>query len=345
LVGTFTLNLRGKRLDTLPEEIKNELNSNSTNGDHGGTVGGRIKKLDVSKNSLKDLEGWLSAMPALMAVDASQNQIQSLPSCIGDIRLVELRMARNGLSSMALSSSPVCCVGSQPTPLANSLTYIDLSGNHLEWLPSGLAKLPLLSTLILTNNKMTTLSIGTQGGVSGWREGFKSLETLNLSSNKISDLADMPRFLVEYCPLLRNLSLANNELSVIPPALGVLRSLASIDLRGNPQRGIRPGILDRNATEILSYLRGRMNEEELRGLEAKVAGASLPAKDPSSSAEDNTAAAEGEKRVEELKKSIEEVTMQLNNVHLTEAKKYAMKKTLRMHKAALIKEERRNRGR
>eukprot|EP00584_Thalassiosira_punctigera_P001581 CAMPEP_0172535752 /NCGR_PEP_ID=MMETSP1067-20121228/7612_1 /TAXON_ID=265564 ORGANISM="Thalassiosira punctigera, Strain Tpunct2005C2" /NCGR_SAMPLE_ID=MMETSP1067 /ASSEMBLY_ACC=CAM_ASM_000444 /LENGTH=813 /DNA_ID=CAMNT_0013320697 /DNA_START=16 /DNA_END=2457 /DNA_ORIENTATION=+ len=341
LVGTFTLDLAGKRLDALPAEIGNELASILTNGD-GGTVGGRIKNLNVSKNLLKNLDDWLSAMPHLMAVEASQNRIETLPSCIGDVPLAELRMARNGLSSAALARSPVCCIGKQSSPLVMSLTCLDLSGNHLEWLPSDLAKLPALSTLVLANNNITTLAVGTKDGMeSGWREGFKAIETLNLSDNKISDLADLPRCLAACCPLIRTLSLANNELSVIPPALGMLRSLVSADLRGNPQRGIRTNVLDRNATEILSYLRSRMDGEELRAMEAKLAGSSSAAKDPSSSAKSDATSSNGNERAEELKRSIQDVTLQLNNVHLTEAKKYALKKTLKMHKAALIKEERR----
>ena len=43
----------------------------------------------------------------------------------------------------------------------------------------------------------------------------------------------------------------------------------------------------------------------------------------------------------DLKHKIEDVTLSLNNVHLTQAKKYALKKQLAMHKAGLIKEERR----
>ena len=78
-------------------------------------------------------------------------------------------------------------------------------------------------------------------------------------------------------------------------------------------------------------------------MEAKLAGSSSSAKDSSSSTGNDTA--DGDGRVEELKKLIQDVSMQLNNVHLTEAKKYAMKKTLAKYKAALIKEKRRNRGR
>mmetsp|Transcript_11011 Transcript_11011/g.13968 ORF Transcript_11011/g.13968 Transcript_11011/m.13968 type:complete len:117 (+) Transcript_11011:1-351(+) len=44
---------------------------------------------------------------------------------------------------------------------------------------------------------------------------------------------------------------------------------------------------------------------------------------------------------ETLRKEIDDLTIQVNNVYLSEAKKYAMKKKLAMQKAKLIKEERR----
>ena len=97
-------------------------------------------------------------MPCLTAVNASQNQVKVLPSCIEDIPLAELQIARNRLSAMAMTSSPTCCVGRNLLSFPRSLTYLDLSGNHLEWLPSGLAKLPALSTLILANNNIMTLA-------------------------------------------------------------------------------------------------------------------------------------------------------------------------------------------
>ncbi|KAL7538177.1 hypothetical protein ACHAXR_008833 [Thalassiosira sp. AJA248-18] len=352
LTGAFTLDVSGKRLDALPVEIGKELllSNDATainrDGDDVSNVGGRIKKLNVSKNSLNNLDEWLSAMPNLSSVDASQNQIKSLHYKICDIPIVELRIARNRLSSMAMASTVTRCVGEASlSSFATSLTSIDLSGNCLEWLPSIFSKLPVLSTLIVANNNIATLEMGTEeGGIeSGWPSvGFKSLETLNLSNNKISNLAEMPQCLIACCPLLRSMSLANNELSVIPPALGVLQSLMSIDLRGNPQHRIRPDVLDRNAADILSYLRSRLDEKELRLLEAKLATAGpLGSNNNSSSSSEGVSSNEGNAKVAELRKNIDDITLQLNNVHLTEAKKYALKKTMKMNKAALIKEERR----
>ena len=264
---------------------------------------------------------------------------------MANVPLAEIRLARNRLSFASVASSPLCCSGniaSSPLALATNLTYLDLSGNDLEFFPSDLSKLPVLSTLLLSNNRIKTLASAVHDGKpSGWCKGFRALETLNLSSNQILDLGDLPRCLIECSPRLRGLSLQNNELSLIPPALGMLQNLTSIDLRGNPQRGIRMGILDRSYTEILAYLRGRMDEGEARSLEA-LAKSATPSDQAASGSDESASAKEnnGSGKVSELQRSIEDITMELNNVHLTEATKYALKKKLAMTKAKLIKEER-----
>ena len=343
LVGTRTLDVSGKNLQRLPSDLNMELMSRSTSATAApaATTGGNIKKLNCSKNILTTLDGWLQTLPAISSIEASQNQIDALPDCLADVPLADIRLARNRLSFTTIASSPLC-LASLSSSLAMSLSYLDLSGNDLELFPSDLSKLPALSTLLLSNNRIRTLAAGGHDGKpSGWCKGFKALETLNLSGNHISDLGDLPRCLIECCPLLRGLSLQNNELCLIPPALGMLQNLTSIDLRGNPQRGIRMGILDRSCTEILAYLKGRMDEGERRSLETL-----MQTTTPSEGGESESGKSapsnekEGSNKVEELKRSIEDITMELNNVHLTEATKYAKKKQLAMTKAKLIKEER-----
>lgn len=343
LVGTRALDVSGKNLQRLPSDLNMELMSRSTSATAApaATTGGNIKKLNCSKNILTTLDGWLQTLPAISSIEASQNQIDALPDCLADVPLADIRLARNRLSFTTIASSPLC-LASLSSSLAMSLSYLDLSGNDLELFPSDLSKLPALSTLLLSNNRIRTLAAGGHDGKpSGWCKGFKALETLNLSGNHISDLGDLPRCLIECCPLLRGLSLQNNELCLIPSALGMLQNLTSIDLRGNPQRGIRMGILDRSCTEILAYLKGRMDEGERRSLETL-----MQTTTPSEGGESESGKSapsnekEGSNKVEELKRSIEDITMELNNVHLTEATKYAKKKQLAMTKAKLIKEER-----
>jgi Leucine-rich repeat (LRR) protein/soluble cytochrome b562 len=290
----------------------------------------------ISKNSLNQIDDWLQAMPNLKSITATQNRINSLPSNIAKYSLVELILPRNALTSSAIS-----IIGDNPkSNLGMHLTCIDLSGNNLEWFSSSLAKLPLLSTLAMSRNRIQTLAAGLENGLeSGWREGFQALEMLDLSCNKISDIGELPRCLIEYCPRIRDLSLSNNELAFIPPDFCVLQSLTFLDLRGNPQRAIRPGVLDRSTPEILSYLQSRIDSEKLHKLQEKRTKSSAADGDKMNGSSKNDSECKSN-RLEELRKEIDKATLQLNNVHLTEAKKYAIKKSLKTLKASLIKEER-----
>ncbi len=60
---------------------------------------------------------------------------------------------------------------------------------------------------------------------------------------------------------LEELCLSNNELSGLPPKLGLLApKLHVLALEGNPLRSIRRPILERGTQAVLEYLRGRIVE-------------------------------------------------------------------------------------
>lgn len=60
---------------------------------------------------------------------------------------------------------------------------------------------------------------------------------------------------------LEELNLANNELSGLPPKMGLLGPrLHRLALEGNPLRTIRRPILERGTQAVLEYLRGRIVE-------------------------------------------------------------------------------------
>jgi hypothetical protein len=97
-----------------------------------------------------------------------------------------------------------------------------------------------------------------------------SLDTVNLSDNKLENLNDLHLELAAHCPHLRTLLLNNNEMHRIPLELGLLSSLGSIDLKGNPQYAIRYQILEKSCAEILLYLRDRMTPEQLDKANAEI---------------------------------------------------------------------------
>ena len=69
-----------------------------------------------------------------------------------------------------------------------------------------------------------------------------SLVHLDLSNNRISDLA-YAAMALSGCKKLRILRLNDNALPEIPLDLGLLKQLTTIDLGGNPQRGVRSNVL------------------------------------------------------------------------------------------------------
>lgn len=208
-------------------------------------------------------------------------------------------------------------------------------------------ELNALRVLNLSNNRIASLA--------GWKPGLPALQDLMLSDNRIDDLDDLPLALGATCPMLKTLLLHNNEIGTIPPQLGMLSSLQAIDLRGNPQRAVRSAILEKECSAILLYLKNRMTPTELQEYEAKrhaITNEATASIEVVSSAE--TSKEEQVKQpsnaddepissplVEELRAEIDALSLQLNNVHLTEAKKYAIKKKLAIQKSKLIREERR----
>jgi Leucine-rich repeat (LRR) protein len=63
---------------------------------------------------------------------------------------------------------------------------------------------------------------------------------------------------------LRELNLADNDLSALPPALGALApgpgggQLHALHLQGNAIRSIRRAVLDKGTQAVLEHLRARM---------------------------------------------------------------------------------------
>uniref|UniRef100_A0A7S4IZQ0 Uncharacterized protein n=1 Tax=Odontella aurita TaxID=265563 RepID=A0A7S4IZQ0_9STRA len=366
MTGSHTLDLSNKELSGISAPIITELLSSAAGAsseESPSTVGGHVRSLKLSHNKLAAIsEELISALPNIQRLDAGHNQIESLPANLADVPLTSVELNRNWLMSDALASS--FCRGIEASRLAQHLTHLNLSANGIDWIPRGLFDLPRLSTLILSHNRIQSLS-RSNGGNSGWCPGLPSLENLDLSDNQISDLGDLPTVLSGCCTKLRSLMLSNNELKSIPPTLGLVRTLQSIDLRGNPQRSIRTAVLDRSCGAILSYLRSRLGVDEMQdatkmqeefskqvkqavdvakeeeGMGSGSVIESTCSKPTMSRVNSSGAKADTSPLAEELRDEVSKLTKQLNNVYLTEAKKYAMKKTLAMTKAKLIREERR----
>lgn len=85
---------------------------------------------------------------------------------------------------------------------------------------------------------------------------------LNLSENAIADLGEIPLYLKANCPQLNSFLMRQNNLKQVPATLGLLDSVKFLDLKGNPQRLVRPNILEKSGGEIVAYLRNRLTPEQ-----------------------------------------------------------------------------------
>ena len=378
MVGTHTLDLSNREYSALPDTIIAELRAKIASvRDEETTIGSSVKTLKLSHNGLQSIsEHWINALPNLTRLDAGFNKLEGLPTNLGMLPLTVIELNRNWLVSESIADSALCRLGQQTTPsyLAEKLVHLNLSSNGLQWIPSGMMNLAALSTLILSHNRIKTIAAGedNEGRATGWRPGLPYLEVLDLSDNHIANLGEAPLSLGGCCPRLLTLVLRNNDLRSFPPELGMLQTLNTIDLRGNPQKAIRPAVLDRSCGAILSFLRSRMDETKEQAAQQRIQElSSCFISVPSGELEGGTKIDDGiawrditnkikdaglsssagaavispvpltSSLADELKKQIDDLTMQLNNVYLSEAKKYATKKTLAMQKAKLIREERR----
>ena len=104
--------------------------------------------------------------------------------------------------------------------LADTLGYLDLSGNALTSLPEDFARLHRLQVLFCAGNRFTELPV-----VLGQ---CQSLSMIGFRSNQISTIqaAALP-------PKLRWLILMGNQLAALPPEIGACRELQKVALAGN----------------------------------------------------------------------------------------------------------------
>lgn len=128
-----------------------------------------------------------------------------------------------------------------------SLTHLDLASNLLESLPKEMSNLQALIELNIMQNRFKFIP--------DCVFSLSSLENLLASGNQIEKIdANGLRRLEK----LSTLSLQNNSISQVPPELGLISSLRSIQLEGNIFRIPRQNILQQGTVAVLEYLKGRV---------------------------------------------------------------------------------------
>lgn len=332
-------------------------------------IGNSVSTFNIADGKITSFGSeWVNALPSLSTLEARRNCLESLPSNLSQLPLKSILCHRNCITSHTLEN--VICVCD--SMLISTLTELDLSRNKLEWIPDALFDLKVLRTLNLSQNNIKSLAWQCdEEKNTGWRQGLISLEYLNLSDNQLSNLGYLPLALIG-CKKLHTLLLNNNCIYDIPLEIGLLEQLTKIDLLGNSQRKIAVRVLTQSTSQILKYLRERMDRDQMtnarinhaeiiEALEEQYSidiGSDKPNKVgpndrdtakqtnddfPSqhiSEADSSEKDQEGEELIKELKKTIQATQIQLENLSISQATRFALKKELAMQRSRLIRKER-----
>lgn len=205
----------------------------------------RTTAVVLRANSLAGVPAGLLSLAGLVDLDLSNNQLgantnafQGIFSRLGLRRLV---LCKNNLTDQLLA-----CIFRADTeiPMHRTLQELDLSINRMTAIPEGVQLCVNLASLTMSFCRVASLhGLGR----------LRVLEHLIANDNAIEDIGD-----VVHMTSLSTLSLANNNLSTIPPELGLLTNLRSLQLEGNPQRMVRTAILQQGTDKLLAYLRSKL---------------------------------------------------------------------------------------
>jgi Leucine-rich repeat (LRR) protein len=219
----------------------------------------RIKKSQIQKvlfptyesiayhlHGVKKLPSGFVNFKNLSVIEARNNEVEALPAeyvGLTNMRLLDLHHNRlkkfpveittwQNLEHLNLSGNNM----SGPLPLAignlKSLLVLVLSRNGITHLPDTISRLTSLKDFDVSCNKIAALPAYFQKvneKASSNLTGWKNLEKLNLSYNKLTFVPAGFRFLSK----LTKLELQNNDISELNPTLGNLTSLESLNLGHN----------------------------------------------------------------------------------------------------------------
>ncbi|PSN57280.1 Leucine-rich repeat-containing protein 40 [Blattella germanica] len=204
-----------------------------------------VRALSVAMQELTEIPDsvFQEALEAeVTTVDLSKNKLKEVPSGLKMItnRVTDLNLSCNLLTSLPLELG-----------LCQNLQYLDIQKNMLEDLPQSFECLTRLRELVIAFNRFSEIPDCVYK--------IPGLEILiardnRLTSLNVAGLSQLRR--------LATLDLANNDISHIPPELGNLTQLKSLELTGNSFRQPRHAILMKGTADVLSYLRDRIPQQQ-----------------------------------------------------------------------------------
>ncbi|KAJ3083562.1 hypothetical protein HK102_001014 [Quaeritorhiza haematococci] len=226
------------------------------------------KTWDLSNKNLSDSdirESDLAALPYIPSnVILHHNKLTRVPSALLSSAVV------SALRSLVLHHNGI--VEFPVTVVMPNLKVLDLSCNSISRLHGFPTTNPLFPSLIelnLNNNRIEgtfpapSLSTPSPSSCTLFAFHFPKLTTILASDNRITEINVEP--FLDLCNttaggggMLQILDLSNNDVSNVPPRLGLCGTLRSLNLNGNSFRMPRRAILDKGTDAILAYLKDRI---------------------------------------------------------------------------------------
>uniref|UniRef100_T1IXJ7 Disease resistance R13L4/SHOC-2-like LRR domain-containing protein n=1 Tax=Strigamia maritima TaxID=126957 RepID=T1IXJ7_STRMM len=202
---------------------------------------GRSKQLLFSNKQLKHIPDNVveTAIECqVLNIDLSKNLLQEIPPC--------LMKTFNWLRDLDFSHNRITSVPSFLSS-ASHLASLKLSSNCIETLPTEFSKLDNLREICIANNKFKQIP--------SCLYSLSKLEILMASDNQIKEI-DVEG--LSALTVLSVLDLNNNDICKVPPKLGNLTNLRSLQLDGNCFKLPRISILAKGTDAILTYLRDKI---------------------------------------------------------------------------------------
>jgi Leucine-rich repeat (LRR) protein len=222
------LDLSNNLLDQVPEEELGALYS--------------LEELYLQYNKLDRFECSSGGSPSLLVLDLSNNELSKV-LFYGMSSLNILNLSNNRLMSylktdlnfegllslkeLNLSKNNLNALIDNRLMVLNSLEKLNLSENRIYHIPVQLKDLPILKALDLSNMDKRDL-YGTILHIQSNTEGFKALQTLNLSNNWLAPIPGIKHF-----ENLKTLKLNYCQLGNFPEAITELTNLTHLEINKN----------------------------------------------------------------------------------------------------------------